>query len=107
MILMLPVCDMRIFSILRSAEKIRFLTRSKTVKLMRALTSVYDTVPVTIIQGTANLPREFTGNSFPKPPMTDNVIQHLAAVNILKNHIVMMLVNDHLTHATYIWVVKE
>ena len=39
--------------------------------------------------------------------MANNVIQHVPAVNVLKDHVIVVLVDDHLSHATDIWVVQE
>jgi hypothetical protein len=75
--------------------------------LIVRLTSVHDVILMTIIQGTANLPREFTSNSFFKPAMTNNVIQHLDVADIFKYHVIMVLMNDHLVHCTDVGMVEE
>lgn len=66
-----------------------------------------DVIPMAVIQRAANLPRELPSHSFAQAPMTDNVIQHLAAVDVFENHIIMVLVNDHLSHATDIRMVEK
>lgn len=70
-------------------------------------TSMHDAIPMTIIQRTPNLPRKLPRHPFPQPPMADNIIQHLAAVDILKHHVVMVLMYDHLAHAADVWMVQE
>ena len=39
--------------------------------------------------------------------MTDDVVEHLAAVNVLEDHVVMVLVDDHLAHAADVGMVEE
>lgn len=39
--------------------------------------------------------------------MADDIVEHLTAVDILENHVVVMLVDDHLAHAADVRVVKE
>jgi hypothetical protein len=59
-----------------------------------------NTVQVAVFQSTPNLPRELPGNSLTKPSMADDVVQHLSSVHVFKDHIVVVLVNDHLSHST-------
>jgi hypothetical protein len=39
--------------------------------------------------------------------VTNDIVQHLVTVDILKDHIVMMSMNDHLSHAADIRVVEK
>jgi hypothetical protein len=75
--------------------------------LVVRLTSVHNIILMTIIQGTANLPCKFTSNSFFKPVMTYNVIQHLDIADILKDHVIMVFMDNHLVHCTDVGMVKE
>jgi hypothetical protein len=100
---MLPVCEIRIFSIFRSAWNIRAVSvRSRT----GTLTPMNDVIAMTIIKRTSNLPCELPCNAFPQPPMTDDIIQHLSAVHVLEDHVVMMLMDNHLSHPTDVRVMK-
>lgn len=66
-----------------------------------------DIVLVAVIQRASDLPRELSRYPLSQPPMADNIIQHLTTVHILKHHIVMMLMDDHLPHTADVWVVKQ
>lgn len=68
---------------------------------------MHDVIPMAIIQRTANLPRKFARDAFPQAAVGDNVIEHLPAVDVLEDHVVVVLVDDHLAHAADIWVVEE
>jgi hypothetical protein len=68
---------------------------------------VHNIILVTIAQGTSDLPHEFTSNPFSTMAMTDEVIQHMGAIHILEDHVVMMLVNDHFTHAANVWMMEK
>jgi hypothetical protein len=39
--------------------------------------------------------------------VADDVVQHLTSIDILENHIIVVLVNYHLSHATYVWMIKK
>jgi hypothetical protein len=39
--------------------------------------------------------------------MTDNVIQHLTTIHVFEDHVVVMLMHDHFTHSTDIWMVEK
>lgn len=66
-----------------------------------------DIVLVAVVDGASNLPGKLPGNAFPQPTVTNDVVEHLAAVDILGDHIIMMLVDDHLAHAADVGVVEE
>jgi hypothetical protein len=38
--------------------------------------------------------------------MADDVVKHLPAVYVLKYHVVVVLVHNHIAHATYVRVVE-
>jgi len=103
MILILPVCEMRMFSILRSCVNVR----DKWTWMVEVLTAMDDIVMMTIAECTAYLPRKLSGCAFPETPVADDVVEHLAAVDVFENHVVMMLMNDHLAHATDVGMVEE
>ena len=66
-----------------------------------------DIVVMTITECTTYLPRKLSGCAFPEASMTDNVVEHLAAVDVLENHVIMVLMNDHLAHAADVGMVEE
>lgn len=70
-----------------------------------SLTAVHDIVLVTIIQRAPNLSCKLSRDTLTEPPMTDNIVQHLAPVDILEDHVVMVLVDDHFPHPTDVWMV--
>jgi hypothetical protein len=39
--------------------------------------------------------------------VADDVVEHLTAVDVLEHHVVVMLVNDHLTHTADVRMVEE
>lgn len=39
--------------------------------------------------------------------MGDDIVEHLSPAHVLGHHVVVVLVNDHLTHAAYVRVVKQ
>ena len=63
-----------------------------------------DVILVTIIEGASDLSCEFTSNTLAQSTMTDDVIEHLTAVDILKDHVVVMLMDDHFAHAANVRV---
>ena len=71
------------------------------------LTSVDDIVQVAIFQSTADLTGKLPRNAFPQPTVADYVVEHLASIDVFENHVVVMVVDNHLSHATDIRVVEE
>ena len=74
---------------------------------MRVLTAMHDIVLVAVVQGTSNLSRKFSRNAFPQAAMTDDVVEHLPAIDVLEHHVVVVLVDNHLTHATNIRMMQK
>jgi hypothetical protein len=68
---------------------------------------VDNVIPMTVFQGTANLSGKFPRNTFPQSSMADNEVEHLPAVDILKNHVVVVWVHDNFTHAADMRVVEK
>lgn len=66
-----------------------------------------DAVTVQVVKGTANLASKLACDTFAQSTVADDVVQHLTAVDILEDHVVMMLMDNHLTHPTYVGVVEE
>lgn len=59
-----------------------------------------------ILQRAPNLPREFSCDPFPKSSMRDDIVEHLSSAHILGDHVVVVLVDDHLAHAADVGVVE-
>ena len=66
-----------------------------------------DIVQMAILEGAPNLTRKLACHPFSQTAVTNDVVEHLAAVDILSNHVVVVLVHDHLPHAANVRVVKE
>ena len=73
----------------------------------RLRTSVDNAVLVTVVERTTDLARELACNTFPQPSMTDDVVEHLPAADVLEHHVVVVLVDDHLPHPTDVRVVQQ
>lgn len=70
-------------------------------------TSMDDIVEMTIHESTTNLPSEFSSDTFSQTAMADDIVQHLTAVDVFKDHIVMVLMDDHLSHTADVRMVKK
>lgn len=66
-----------------------------------------DVIEMAIFQCTPNLPRELSRNTFPQSTVTNDVVQHLTSIDILENHIIVVLVDYHFSHATYVGVIEK
>lgn len=69
--------------------------------------SVYNAVPVAIVEGTSNLTAELAGLLLLELPMGDDVVEHLAAVDIFEQHVPVVVGPDDVPHATHVRVVKQ
>lgn len=72
---------------------------------------MHNVIPMSIFQSTTDLPRklELPRNSFPhwQPPMGNKIIQHLAIVDIIEYHVVMMLMRDDFAHTADVGMMEE
>ena len=66
-----------------------------------------DVVLVAVVEGASDLPCKLAGYALAQSTMADDVIEHLASVDILKDHVVVMLMDDHFTHAADVGVVEQ
>jgi hypothetical protein len=66
-----------------------------------------DVVEMAILQRTPNLPRKLSRHPFPQSTMADDIVQHLTSIDVLENHIIVMLMDDHLSHAAYVGVIEK
>ena len=62
---------------------------------------------MTITECTAYLPRKLLGHAFPEASVADDVVEHVSTIDVLEDHVIMILLNDHLAHATYVGMVEE
>ena len=60
-----------------------------------------------IFQRAPDLSCELAGDSLPQSPVTNDVVQHLPSVNVLEYHVVVVLMNDHFSHATDIRMIEQ
>ena len=81
--------------------------KDKWTWMEEILTPMDNIVVMTITECTAYLSRKLSGRAFSEASMADDVVEHLAAVNILEYHVIMMLMNDHLTHAADVGMMEE
>ena len=66
-----------------------------------------DIVHVTVFKCRTDLPGKLSCYSFAQPTVADDEVEHLTAIHVLEHHVIVMLVNDHLTHTADVWVVEE
>jgi len=71
------------------------------------LTSVDDVIKVAILKCAPYLSCKFSCDAFAKAPMADDIVEHLAPIDILENHVVMVLMDDHLAHPAYVRVIQK
>jgi hypothetical protein len=62
---------------------------------------------VQIIQRAANLSSKLPGDAFTESTMGDDVVEHLTAVDVFEDHVVVVLVCDEFAHAAYVGMVEE
>jgi formylmethanofuran dehydrogenase subunit E-like metal-binding protein len=67
---------------------------------------VNNVIPMTIVQGAADLSGKFPRNTFSQSSMANDEIEHLSAIDILKDHVVVMLMHNHFAHAADVRVVE-
>ena len=65
-----------------------------------------DIVLVAIVEGAPDLAGKLAGYALAQSTVADDVIEHLASVDILKDHVIVMLVDNHFAHATDVGVVE-
>lgn len=69
--------------------------------------AMHDTVPMTVIKSTGDLATEFAGLLLLEFAVGDDVVEHLATVDILKEHIPMVICADHIPHPADVRVVEK
>ena len=62
-------------------------------------------IEMAVFQRTPDLSGKLSRHAFPQSPVADDVVEHLAAVHILEHHVVVMLMDDHLSHSADIGVI--
>jgi hypothetical protein len=66
-----------------------------------------DVIAVAVIQRRGNLPGKLAGYTFAQTTVRDDVVEHLPPIDILEDHVVVVLVDDHLAHAADVRVVQQ
>lgn len=68
--------------------------------------SVDNAVPVTVIQGTGDLTTEFPSLFLLELSVGNDIVQHLAAVDIFKQHVPVVVCSDDIAQTAYIRVIE-
>ena len=69
--------------------------------------AVDDVVSMAMIKRRRDLTRELPRNALAQSLVADDVVEHLAPADVLEDHVVVVLVDDHFTHAADVRVVEE
>lgn len=104
MILILPVSEMRMFSIFRSGGG---YVGGQHNEVYIDHTSVNDVIFVAVLEGAPNLSCKFPGDAFAEAAMGDDIVEHLAAIYEFEDHVVVGRLDDELAHATDVRVEEE
>jgi len=87
----------------RSGAKVK----DKRTWMDEVLTPMDDIIVMTVTECTAYLPRKLSDHGFLEGSVAGDVVEHLAAVDVLTNHVILILTSDHLVHATDVGMVEE
>ena len=68
---------------------------------------MHDTIAVAIVQGAGNLARELAGLLLLQFAVGDNVIQHLAPIDVFKKHVPVVCSAHHISHPANVRVIYE
>ena len=68
---------------------------------------VHDAIPMQVVEGTCNLTAKLSGLLLLKLAVGDDVVEHLAAVDVFEKHIPMMIGTDNIMKRTNVWVIQE
>ena len=60
-----------------------------------------------VVERTADLARKLACDALAQATVADDVVEHLASADVLEDHVVVVLVDDHFTHAADVRVVEE
>jgi len=71
------------------------------------LTSMHNIIEMTIHQCTPYLPCELSCDTLAQTTMANDIVQHLTTIDIFRNHVIVVLMDYHLAHATDIGMVKK
>jgi len=69
--------------------------------------SVHNAVAVAIIQSTGDLSAKLPRLLLLEPTMTDDVVEHLASINILEKHVPVVVCPDNIAHAANIRMIGQ
>ena len=88
---MLPVLDIKMFSILRSAAHSESVSYTKVFAEAFRLTSINDRIRMAILERAADLPGKLARAPFSQPAVRDDVVEHLPAIDVLGHKVVVVL----------------
>lgn len=66
-----------------------------------------DAIPMAVVEGAGDLAGEFAGLLLLELPMGNNVVEHLASVDKLEEHVPVIVGPDDIAQAAYMRVVQE
>lgn len=69
--------------------------------------SMHNAIAVTVVQSAGDLAAEFPGLLFLEPAVADNVVQHLTTVDILEQHVPVVIRSHDVAHATDVGMVGK
>jgi len=69
--------------------------------------TVYDTVPVTVVESTGYLATKLAGLLLLKTAVRDDVVQHLTTVDVFEQHVPVVVRADDIAHPTDVRVVDQ
>ena len=71
--------------------------------------AMYDVVLVAILEHAPDLTHKLPRDIFPWATVADDIVQHLTTIDVFENHVVVVLMDDHLElpHATDVGVVEK
>ena len=64
-------------------------------------------VLVAVVERAPYLTGELACDALAQAAVADDVVEHLATADVLEHHVVVVLVYDHLAHATDVGVVEQ
>ena len=77
------------------------------MKVIYSKTSMNNGITVTIVQSAQDLSSKLSGVLLPELSMTNNIVEHLTAIDILKKEIKMALRDNDISHSADIRMSKQ
>ena len=68
---------------------------------------MHNAVAMSIVQGASNLPCEFPRLLLLELDVADNVVEHLAAIDVFKHHVPVVRGSDDISHSADVWMINQ